>query len=283
MSQVVSGFAPINSAELYYEIAGEGQPLVFIHAGVADHRLWDDQFQHFADRYRVMRFDMRGFGRSEMVDGDYSRREDLIALLEHLGLEDAILVGCSMGGMLAMDVAFERPALVRALVMVCSGPNGLDIDESSIPDDPELTALFKAAEAAWKEKDIERVAELETQIWFDGRGRTPADVDPARRAKALEMNRIVLMQEAKGLGTPKKLPPTGAGTRLHELAIPVLVIVGAHDEPFSFVAADVMIERIPNATKVLLDDTAHLPSLERPAEFNAALDNFLTTLYGQTD
>jgi pimeloyl-ACP methyl ester carboxylesterase len=271
MSPTQSGYAEVNGAKLYYEVIGRGQPLVFIHAGVADSRLWDDQAAAFADRYQVVRYDLRGFGRSEPVDGEFSHREDFIALMEHLKITDAVLVGCSMGGGTAMDIAFLRPTLVTALVMVCSGPRGLELDIVESP-------LEKEAEAAHHAKDWERLLELQTQIWFDGRGRKPTDVDPAKRAKALAMNRLALSHAAKGLGSFRQVESTNAPERLGELTIPVLVIIGALDEDYTLKAGDYMAARIPNVTKVVIENTAHLPSLERPDEFNRALAAFLASL-----
>lgn len=121
-----TGFAEVNGAKLYYEVAGEGHALVFTHAGVADNRMWDDQFETFANDYRVIRWDMRGFGKSEPVAGEFTFRDDLYALLKFLKVDKAYVVGCSMGGGASMDLTLEHPELVDALVMVGSGPTGLD-------------------------------------------------------------------------------------------------------------------------------------------------------------
>ena len=127
-----SGFIGIGNAKLYYELSGEGQPLVLIHAGVADNRQWNNEFAHFAQDYRVLRYDLRGYGKSLPVDGEFSHLGDLTALLDLLRInQPLILVGCSMGGGLALDFALAHPPRVRALVMVGSGPSGLDLDVPS--------------------------------------------------------------------------------------------------------------------------------------------------------
>src|SRR5215208_6198208 len=92
-----TGMAEVNGARIYYEVAGEGDPLVLVHAGIADSRMWEDQLMAFADRYRVIRYDMRGFGMTAMVDLPFSHHEDLRGLLDSLDVERAHLVGCSMG------------------------------------------------------------------------------------------------------------------------------------------------------------------------------------------
>ena len=264
-----SGLAAINNAHIYYEIAGEGQPFVMIHAGVADSRQWNNEFAHFANHFRVLRYDMRGYGKSEPVDGEYSHLQDLTALLDHLHLDQPlILMGCSMGGGMAMDLALAQPARVRALIMVDSGPTGLELDVSEL-------AAFEEAEEAYNAGDLDLTAEIETQIWFDGLGRTPAQVDPAMRRLAYEMNRNALSHEAKKVG--KRLPDAQvpAVGRLNELDMPVLVIVGANDIPYMLAAADYMVEKIPSARKETIADAAHLPNLDQPGEFRRIVTTFL--------
>ena len=268
-STVQTGTAPVNGAQLYYEVAGTGTPFVMIHAGVADSRQWNNEFAYFAQQYRALRFDLRGFGRSEPVAGEYSHLGDLSALLEYLVPDGPlILMGCSMGGGLAMDYALTHPAQVAALIMVGSGPSGLEIDA------PE-PAKFAEVEQASQAGDLDLVAELETQIWFDGMNRTPAQVDPIMRRLAYAMNRNALALEARGLGTRVPGTATTAAGRLGELSMPVLAIVGDNDLPYLLLAADIMAEQIAGATKVLIADAAHLPNLDQPAEFQRIVAGFL--------
>ena len=267
-----SGLAPINNALIYYEVAGKGLPFVMIHAGVADHRQWNNEFVYFANRFRIVRYDMRGYGKSEPVEGEFSNLHDLTALLDYLQIDEPLVVmGCSMGGGLAMNFALEQPSRVKALIMVGSGPTGLELD---VPTPNK----FAEAERAWKAGDLDLVAELETQIWFDGMGRTPAQVDPATRQLAYEMNRNALSHEAKGMG--KRLPDTEipAVERLNELHIPVLVAIGAHDTPYIQAAADYMMEKIPSAQKAIIQDAAHLPNMDHPDEFQRMVTSFLDSV-----
>jgi len=240
-----------------------------IHAGVADNRQWNNEFAHFTKHFRVLRYDLRGYGKSEPVDGEFSHLQDLTALLEYLHLDGPfILMGCSMGGGLAMDFALSQSSRVKALVMVDAGPSGLELD---VP----TPAKFEEAEKAYNAGDLDRLAELETQIWFDGMGRTPAQVNQPMRRLAYEMNRNALSLEAKRLG--KRLPDTEipAAERLSELDMPVLVIVGAHDTPYMLAAADYMVEKIPSARKVIIEDAAHLPNMDRPDQFQSIITKFL--------
>jgi pimeloyl-ACP methyl ester carboxylesterase len=240
-----------------------------IHAGVADSRQWNNEFVRFADRSRVLRYDMRGYGRSEPVEGEFSNLQDLAALLDFLRLDrPVVLMGCSMGGGLALDFALERPSEAKALILVGSGPRGLELDVPT-PD------KFAEAEEAYNAGDLDRVAEIETQIWFDGEGRTPDQVDPAMRRLAYEMNRIALDHEAKHLG--RRLPDTAVpgAERLSSLQIPLLIVVGGHDTPYILAAADHMMEQVPSARKAIIPDAAHMPNMDHPEEFQRIVTGFL--------
>ena len=267
-----SGFAPIDNARIYYETAGTGTPLVMIHAGVADSRQWNNEFTTFAERYQVIRYDMRGYGKSEPVDGEFSHLSDLVALLDILEIRGPlVMMGCSMGGGLAMDFAMTHPARVQALIMVGSGPSGLKLD---VP----ASSKFADAEKAFEAGDLDLVAEIETQIWFDGRDRTPDQVNPAMRKLLWEMDRLALSHEVKQLG--KRLPNTqlSAFERLGDLNMPVLVIVGAQDTAYILAAADYMTERLPSARKALIEDAAHLPNMDQPRQFQGIVQDFLKSL-----
>ena len=270
--QTKSGLANIDSAQIYYETAGKGMPLVMIHAGVADSRQWNNEFAFFAQNYQVIRYDMRGYGKSEPVDGEFSHMSDLISLLDTLELhEPLVMMGCSMGGGLAMDFALTQPSRVRALIMVDAGPSGLELN---VPTPAKFAEVEKAFEAG----ELDLVAEIETQIWFDGMDRTSEQVNQAMRKLVYEMDRKVLSHEVRQLG--KRLPntQTPAFDRLTALDIPVLVIVGAHDTPYMLAAADYMIEKLQSARKVIIEDAAHLPNMDQPHQFQGIVKAFLESL-----
>lgn len=267
--QTKSGFAQINRAQIYYETAGEGISLVMIHAGVADCRQWNNEFAYFSRSYRVLRYDMRGYGKSAPVDGEFNHMEDLISLLDSLEIhEPMILMGCSMGGGIAMDFALTQPARARALIMVGSAPTGLELD---VP----RSNKFDEAEKAFEAGDLDLTAEIETQIWFDGTGRTPQQVNQEMRTLLYEMDRQALAYEVMQLG--KRLPnaPIPAAQRLSELHVPILVIVGAQDTSYILAAADYMAENVPSSQKVVIEDAAHLPNMDHPDEFRKIAQAFL--------
>jgi pimeloyl-ACP methyl ester carboxylesterase len=239
---------------------------VFVHAGIADRRMWDGQVGPFAERYRVIRYDQRGYGRTTAAAGPHSHLRDLAAVLDHLGVERAHLVGCSKGGRLAFDFTLAQPARVSALVMVNSGAPGFQHSSGQPRQWDELVAAFKAG-------DLARTNELEIQVWIDGAQRAPEQVDPAVRALALEMNGIALANEAAGLGDEER-PPDGAG-RLGEIRVPFLAIASDLDDPDFIRAAEYAAANIPGGQMAVIQGAAHLPSLEQPEEFNRVVLEFL--------
>ncbi|MBA3944650.1 MAG: alpha/beta fold hydrolase [Herpetosiphonaceae bacterium] len=264
-----SGFASINGAQIWYDVTGSGHPLVLTHAGIADHRMWDDQVAAFAPHYQVIRWDMRGFGQTQMVAGSYSSRNDLYELLRFLGIERTYLMGCSMGGSTIIDLTLEHPELVAALIPVAAGVNGFEYTG-------EPPKQFEEVDAACQAGDFERASELEVQVWVDGPQRTPDQVDPHVRDKVRAMN-LIALQAPEGLGKHESLAPPAVG-RLGEIKVPALLIVGDLDQPDVIRTADLLAAEVPQAQKVVMHGTAHLPNLEQPAEFNRIVLDFLGKL-----
>lgn len=270
MSNLQTGMATINGTRIYYEVAGRGHPLVLVHAGVADKRMWDDQFEAFAKQYRVIRFDQRGYGQSKPVEGEFKRYEDIYALLKFLNIDDAYLLGCSMGGMACINFALEHPEMAKALITVGSGPGGFKTDT---PPPPVYDAMVKAFDA----KALDQVNEYEAQIWLDGPYAPAGRVGGAIREKFLAMNKIALEYEMLELGSEVPLDPP-ALNRLGELKLPTLVIYGDLDTPHVQAAGRLMAEHITGAKSVVMNGVAHLPSMEAPEVFNKHVLDFLAQL-----
>lgn len=267
MSNTTGGYAQLDVGTIYYEVAGDGAPLVLGHAGFVDSRMWDDQWRSLAARFRVVRYDMRGYGRSGPLDGPINRRAELMQLLAHLGIARATLVGCSLSGEAMLDVAIERPGLVAALVVVSAVPSGFALQGAP----PRyLMEMF----AAIGQGDHELASELMNRIWVDGPFREPGEVDPQVRAHAAVMNRAALANGAllQPPGSPLDPP---AAQRLDAVQAPTLIIAGALDHPEILRAADVMAHTIPQVQQRILPGCAHLPNMERPAEFDRLLLEFL--------
>lgn len=259
--------ATINGAHIHYERSGTGFPLLLIHAGIADSRMWEPQANAFANEFDMIRPDMRGFGDSELPPVPYSTRADLVGLLDHLGVDRAHVVGCSMGGTAAIDLALEYPERVARLVLVGSGVSGSNLGQAD-------KALFAEVEAADKAGDIDAANRAEVRLWVDGPRRPEGSAPAAVRDLVLDMNGRAFLSDFAS-APQQKLDPPAIG-RLHEIAAPTLVIVGDEDLPHAAANAKVITSNIPDSRTVVIKDAAHLPSLERPEDFNRVLRDFLT-------
>lgn len=255
---------------IYYEIAGDGPTVVLSHAGFVDSGMWDDQWAELTRHYRVMRYDMRGFGKSSPATGPVDRRDDLWQLLRGLNIERAALIGCSMGGEIVLDLALEHPELVSALVLVSMVPSGFEMQGE--PPQGMLDMI-----TAMQQGDLARAAELQIRLWVDGSFRQPEQVDPVVRQRAAVMNQIPVQNRTFFIADSQPVHPLNppALQRLSAIHVPVLIVAGALDHPEIVRAADVMAAEIPGAHKLILPDSAHVPSMERVAEFNRAVLDFL--------
>jgi len=256
----------INGARIHYDRSGKGFPLLLIHAGIADSRMWEPQAKAFANEFDIIRPDMRGFGGSELPPAPYSTRADIIGLMDHLSVDRAHVVGCSMGGTVAIDMALEHPDRVAKLVLVGSGVSGSNLGQ-------EDAALFADVEAADKAGDMEAVNRAEVRLWVDGPRRPEGSAPAAVRELVLDMNGRSLDTDWAS-AEHQNLEPPAIG-RLHEIAAPTLVIVGDEDLPHAAANANVITSKIRGARTVVIKGAAHLPSLERPDEFNRVLRDFL--------
>jgi 3-oxoadipate enol-lactonase len=259
--------ATINGARIHYERSGKGSPLLLIHAGIADSRMWEPQAGAFAGDFDMIRPDLRGFGGSELPPGSYSMMADIVGLLDHLGIEQAHVVGCSMGGTVAVDIALEHPERVARLILVGSGVSGAEFGQAD-------KALFADVDAADEKGDLDAVNRAEVRLWVDGPHRAEGAAPPKIRDLVLDMNRRAMRSDWSA-ATHKAIDPP-AIDRLGSVQAPTLVVVGDEDMPHVGVVAGVLESKIPGARKVVIKGAAHLPSLERPDEFNRILRDFLT-------
>ncbi len=271
---VQTGYVDVEGARLYYETAGEGHCLVLIHAGVADHRMWDDQFQVLAERLQVVRYDTRGFGRSRTEDVEFSNRLDLRELLRHLGINRATVCGVSRGGQIAVDFTLEYPEMVEALIPVAAGISGYQGGHEAREIE---TRMFTEMEEAWGRRDLERLIDLEVRMWVDGPGQPLDRVDARIREQVRQMERDTMASNTTE-GKPQPLSPL-AIERLEEIRAPTLVVWGDLDTSGVLAMADIMAQRIPRARKVVFPGTAHMLTMEKPEEFTRIILGFLSEVH----
>jgi len=228
--------------------------------------MWDDQVGPFADAgWTVIRPDLPGFGETPPPARPVALWAALRDLLDHLGVERAAVVGASLGGRAAVDLALAAPDRVRALVLVGSGLAGHPFRE------PALLQLWDQSEGAIERGDHLEAARVELDTWVGGVGRDPSAVTPEVRRRVEAM---LLAAYAHG-GADLEEPDPPASGRLGEVAAPALVVVGEHDRPDIHAMADALCDGIPRAERVLVGGTAHLPNMERPEAFNRVVLEFL--------
>ncbi len=274
-----TGLAEVNGTTLYYGVAGAGHPFVLAHGHLLDRRSWDDQFEVFAQHYRVMRYDQRGFGDSGLITKGmiYSDRQDLYALMKFLGIESAYLMGVSGGGQLAIDFTLEHPEMVDALIPVTAGVSGWRPSEDIMQKYPEVVQMYTNLQDAFDKHDVARAVEISLKLWTDGPGRLPEQADPGVRERVREMSTRNWERpddEVQAETPPVPLDPPAIG-RLSQIGVPTLVILGELDGPNPL---DQLVAEIPGAKKVVMAGTAHHPFMEKPAEFNRIVLDFLGSL-----
>jgi 3-oxoadipate enol-lactonase len=266
----MSSYLERPDARIAYDVSGDGPTVILLHAWIADRRMWDEVVAALAPDHRVVRYDARGFGDTiATAPGAYSNRADLIALLDHLGIGRAALVGSSGGGTIALDTTLEFPDRVTALVTVAGGISGFD-GGASRAEEP----LFAEAERLEEARDWDALVEAEMRIWVDGRGGTPERVPDVRRRVA-EMDRDAYRRHADDdLSGMTPLDPR-ASARLAEVRAPVLAVVGDLDTSASQATARRIAAEVSHGRLEVWSGVAHLPSMEQPERFVRLVRSFL--------
>ena len=260
--KAASGFAEVNGTRLWYETAGKGSTVVLVHGGLVDSRLWDDQMKELSKRHRVVRYDLRGYGKSAAPTADFSPVEDLRALLAFLRVERATVVGLSLGGIIAADFALEHPRMTEGLVLVGAGLRG-----DKQPPDPKSMEAYRASVREGAEKFAEMALE------------SPLFAGVKEKPRAHARLREMLLDNAKALqhlfANRLKYPEPETINRLGNISAPTLVVVGDRDGPNLLNIADTLHAKIPGARKSIIRDASHHPPVETPEEFNRVLLDFL--------
>ena len=242
--------------DLWYDETGEGPPLVLLHEGVVDSRIWERVVPLLAERHRVIRYDQRGFGNSPRPEGPYSLVEDLVAILDAAGLERAALVGASRGGNVALSTAVELPERLSALILLGSGLSGAQLNVDWTPDQ---IARWESAEEV---NDWPAMAQLDWEVW------APMGVDPELRAMFLE-NAVWSNSEDPATDEP-------VAERVSGITAPTLVITGGRDVRGINEIGDRLAQDIPGAQSAVIEEADHMIPWRAPEELSHLILDFLS-------
>lgn len=242
---------------------------MLIHAGFLDSRMWDDQFQLFAKSVRVIRYDVRGFGRSSKPTEEYSDAEDLFALLKHLNIESTSILGISNGGRIALDFVSVHPSMVNRLILVSPGIRGY---KSSGPEEDrewkELDKKMDLQDLAISENRIDDAVNIDLRVWASAQG-TPSK---NRILKIATTNSHIHKNPPNKL---QKSPEPPAFTKLDQIRIPTILIVGDQDVKGMQTMTKRLHELIPGSELRVIRGADHIANMSRPEEFNAIVSSFL--------
>jgi len=265
-----TGFITVADSKLYYETTGGGEAIVLLHGGFLDRRMWEKQVKEFANKYQVITCDLRGHGASTDGDSSYFMYEAIRMLLDTLQVKKAIIAGLSLGAMVATDFAIEYPQYTHKLVLVTPGLNKLDTSFAQDSSINRNTGLFGTA---IENHDTALAAEYFIRTWFDGPYRQPSETDTVERKKALDMA-IATLKNHKLLHWVR-FAESPAIQRLKNISCPALIIVAEKDNYRISKNAEALDAGIPSARIVTIKNTAHMPNMEKPAEFNKLFLDFL--------
>jgi pimeloyl-ACP methyl ester carboxylesterase len=272
--QLRTGFVATNGTTLYYEMMGEGHPIVLLHGGYMDRRMWDDQFAIFSLNYQVIRYDIRGFGKSALPHVPYSDWQDLFNLLTFLDVGNAYLLGLSLGGVIALDFTLMYPKMVHALVLVGSPVPGYPVELMFTQEQLEQQIQrWQPFEQARHERDIPCMVDL----LMDDETLVPSPQYPSARQRVRDnLSEYSFAWVLDPAPKQELVPP--AFERLNEIRVPTLIIVGAEDHFQLHKSADKLEQDIVGARRVIIAETNHMPNMEKPEQFNRIVYDFLKSL-----
>jgi 3-oxoadipate enol-lactonase len=262
----------VPGARLAAEAEGDGPPIVLLHSALVNRRSWDALTPRLvAAGYRVIRYDLRGFGGSTTEDVEFSPTADLRAVMRAFGVERAALVGNSMGAILALDAVLESAPELVAFVWVGGGIGGLEPNDA-----PAEVAAWEQMQQAHDEGDLDAEAEWDVRIWVDGIGQPETRVPREIRDAVRTMDRP-LLDPARVFGRRIR-PDPPANDRLGEVRVPTLVVVGTLDTSATRAAADRLAGAVAGARLVTLPDVAHMIGMEAPERLASLIVDFLAPL-----
>ena len=261
-----TGIAKVNGASLYYEMKGQGFPLVLVSGGgLMDNRAWDQQFEHFSMHYKVIRYDIRGIGKSTRPTQKFSHSQDLYALLNLLKIKKAHVIGLSFGGSIALDFALDHPDMVDHLVLAASGTS---TDSKGAANLQGLNWLSSIAKKDGIAKMVELVSNSPTFISKD-------NLAAQQKIRQNYLDNHDIFESDFPLVSLWEPTTPSAADRLGEIRTPVLIMMAENDIPVYKAITDTMAKGLTRARTIVIPGAAHAINLDKPREFDDAVLAFL--------
>ncbi len=260
-----SGYIEINDSKIYYEVYGKGEPILLIHAGLTDSRMWDYQIDDLSQRFKVIRFDQRGFGKSSVPEKKYNPIKDIITLMDSCQIYKANIVGISLGALQAIDLAIEFPERVKTLII-----SGASFPDWQLPQDV-LEKHIEFTQHVMENGPDSAIKRMLTDSFWS---KTLPDKKYKEGRQLFEQ---ILQENKESFNVDWQLRelPIGLVNRLEQISCPTLMFRPENDMPSIIPIADTIAKKISNIKIVEIKDVSHLLNMEKPEEFNKTIIEFI--------
>lgn len=250
-----TGFFEFNKGKLYFEVVGEGEPVVFVHGFTLDHRMWKPQVDEFSKKFKVITYDLRGFGKSSTPEDKHSHHEDLKALLDHLGVPEAHIVGLSLGGEIALDFAVSYPDMIKTLTLVDSSLGGY---KSTVDWNVHSELGLNKARENW----------LNHQVF----NKTIENIEATLLLKQIVSDYSGWHWFNSDLR--EKVSPSTI-EQIQNIKVPTLIMIGEYDLSYFKDIAVILNNKISNSKKIIIKNSGHMSNLENIEQFNKTIEQQL--------
>ena len=260
-----SGFIQIDNSKIYYEVFGQGEPIILIHAGVTDSRMWNYQIDDLSKRYKVIRFDQRGFGKSSIPEKNYNPIQDILTLMDSCQITKAHIVGISLGALQAIDLAIEYPDRVKTLIV-----SGASFPDWQLPKDV-IDRHVEFTQYVMENGPDSAVKRMLTDSFWS------KSIPDNKYKESRQLFEQILKENKNSFTINWQLRelPTGLVNSLEQIDCPVLMFRPENDMASIMPIADTIAENISNIKIVEIGDASHLLNMEKPVEFNRTIIEFI--------
>jgi pimeloyl-ACP methyl ester carboxylesterase len=271
--KIVNGYADVNKTKLYYEIAGSGEPLVLIHGSFGDRRFWDFQFTELSKKFKVVRYDIRGYGKSALPDTNelYRDVDDLKALMDFLKIDKAHVCGLSLGSFIVIDLALAYPDKCLSLIAIGPRVAGDGTDEYKTPGADSVKTIIATTTAIVKNKGAKLATDY---LWTGDHAMAKCVISPKTRELLLTMGYEYSWWRYLNPGKREYAFPL-AIKQLNEIKIPTLIVTAEYDLSLCKEVAAVLARGIPRAKLISIKGAGHMMNMDKPKEFNKAILEFI--------